>query len=179
MNNTRAALIKKIKKLAALASQGLEGEKEAAAMLLDRLMIEYGITDADLEEETTALEWFKYKDDLQKQLLCQVLYMVMGDGKTYKRKDGRGKMMAVYCTAAERIEIEIAFDFFNRAMMEELERFFEAFAIKNHLFPPPDKRKTEPEEKKLNESDLLKLSCMLKGMERHSLRKMIGGPMDG
>ena len=179
MNNTREALIKKIKKLAILADQGFGGEKDAAALLLDRLMNEHGITDTDLEEETTALEWFRYKDDLQKQLLCQVLYMVLGNGKTYKRKDGRGKMMAVYCTAAERIEIEIAFDFFKRALLEELDRFFEAFAIKNHLFPPPDKRTEEPEERELDENDLLKLSFMMKGMERHSLRKMIGGPIDG
>jgi len=178
MNNTRAALTERIKKLAVLADQGYGGEKEAASFMLDRLMNKYGITDADLEEETTALEWFRYKDDLQKRLLNQVLYMVLGDRDTYKRKDGRGKLIAVYCTAAERLEVEIAYDFFKRAMLEELERFLEAFIIKNHLYPPPDKQRvnTGEEEQEISEQDMLKLTYMLRGMERHTLRKMIGGP---
>ena len=182
MNNARAALIVKIKKLAILADQGYGEEKDAAANRLDCLMKKYGITEADLEEEKTTLEWFKYKDDLQKQLLAQVFYMVLGDRTTYKRKDGRGKARAVYCTAAERLEIEIAFDFFKAAMLEELDRFIHAFCIKNHLYPPPEKQGAEideQDEKELSQSELLKLSFMVEGMERHRLQKMIGGPANG
>lgn len=176
MKNSQAALIEKIKKLAVLADQGFGGEKEAAALMLEKMMNKHGITEADLEEEATCLEWFKYKDELQKRLLNQVLYMVLGARETYRRKDGKGKRIAVYCTAAERIEIEITFDFFRRAMLEELETFFGAFCIKNNIYPSPDKPKTDTEEPELTDEELMKLTFMLRGMERHTLRQMIGGP---
>ncbi len=176
MKNTQAALIEKIRKLAVRADRCFGPEKEAAAIMLEKMMNKYGITEADLEEEATCLEWFKYKDELQKRLLNQVLYMVLGARETYRRKDGRGKQIAVYCTAAERIEIEITYDFFKRAMLEEIETFFGAFCIKNNIYPSPDKPRADTEEPELTDEEILKLTYMLRGMERHTLRQMIGGP---
>lgn len=172
MSEARTALINKAKKLFTLANQGADGEKEAAALILNRLMDKYGISDSDLEEETISLEWFRYKDKLNRRLLIQVIYMVLGPKEIYRRKDGRGKLVSAYCTLAERLEIEITFDFFSRAMDKELERFLQAFIIKNHLYPTSDKDNSEDQE--ISEEEWQKLCYMIRGMEYHKIAKMIG-----
>lgn len=49
--NHKEELLEKIKKIKALADQGVGGEKTTAQAMLERLMQERGITEADLEVE--------------------------------------------------------------------------------------------------------------------------------
>lgn len=169
------SLIERIRKLAVIAEKGAGGEKEAAALLLERLMDKHGITESDLEEEPIEFEWFKYKDDLQRKLLHQVIYTVLGDRELYNWKGSRKKEVGVYCTAAEKTEIEITYDFYYRAIQEELETFLYAFYSKNHLFPPPNKKLIESNEPPISMEELMKISNMMDGMAKHTLKKMIAG----
>lgn len=138
-------------------------------------MDQHGITELDLEEEVMNLEWFRFKDELQRRLLHQIMYTVVGDREFYKRKNGKGKMVATYCTPAEKVEIEITFDFFNKAMQKELESFLWAFFIKNNLFPPSSGTIANNNESEISEDEFMKITYMMKGMTRHSLRNMIKG----
>jgi len=169
------SLIKRVKKLAVIADKGIGGEREAAALLLKRLMNKHDITESDLEEETIELEWFKYKHDLQRRLLLQVIYTILGDRDLYKWKESRKKQVGVYCTAAEKIEIEITCEFYHRAMQEELETFLYAFYSKNHLFPQRDKKLADVNEPPLSGEELMKITCMMDGMTTHTQRKMVEG----
>lgn len=74
----REQLLQKVKKIQALAERGDRGEKESAAVLLDRLMKRYGITEAEIAEERRGIAWFRFKTPLERKLLNQVIYTVTG-----------------------------------------------------------------------------------------------------
>ena len=46
----RERLLEKIRKVQALANRGADGEKQSAAALLDKLMKQYGIDEAEIAE---------------------------------------------------------------------------------------------------------------------------------
>ena len=50
MTAERERILQKIRRVQALAERGVAGEQESAAATLDRLMKQYGITEAELEE---------------------------------------------------------------------------------------------------------------------------------
>ena len=173
--SNKAELLKKIK---ALADQGVDGERESAQTLLARLMEQYGISETELEEERRETAWFPYSQETERRLLNQIIYMVTGAGGfgcvgTYSGR--KRKKMGTECTAAERLEIEANYAFFRAAMEEELEIFYSAFACKNNLFPSEDKAKPRDiEELSPEEKDrYMKVGLMAEGMERHTLRKAI------
>ncbi len=177
MTAERERLLQKIKRVQALAERGVGGEKDSAAALLETLMARYDITEADISAEREELAWFRYKTDLEQRLLCQIIYSVTGkaaSGCVGAYTGRKRKEVGVYCTAAERLEIEISFEFFNAAMGTELERFYSAFLIKNQIFPPPGKSEIDipPPEERSDEEEF-KLSAMLAGMDTHTRRKMI------
>jgi len=157
-------------KIKALAEHGVDGEKISAQEFLSRLMDKYGITENDLDERKTACEWFRYRDDLQHRLLHQIIYMVLGETETYKRRGGNFKLVGVYCTVYQRIEIETNYEFFKRALADELRTFFSAFCSKNKLFPQEAISKDDSE---FDKKEAFKIALMMQGMERYTLAKMI------
>jgi hypothetical protein len=172
-------LTERLRAVRVLAERGSPGEREAAQTILSSLMKKYAITEADIQEERTEIAWFRYKEELEEKLLNQIIYMVMGDCGTYSRKgrdsNRKHKVSGVECTAAQRLEIEIAFDFYKRAMKEEQNTFYRAFVQKNELFPPPELVRNKPGESDLSNEEVMKMFSMMNGMERRTLRKMIAG----
>lgn len=172
MTAERERILQKIKRVQALAERGVAGERESAAATLDRLMKQYGITEADIAEECREIAWFRYKTPLEQRLLGQVIFAVTGRTPcgcvgTYTNRTR--KQLGVECTAAERLEIELSFEFYKSAMEEELERFFRAFVNKNHIFPSADKAETK-EAPPLPPEEAIKLSLMMNGMDTHTRR---------
>lgn len=174
--SNKTELLQKIK---ALADRGVDGEKESAQALLSRLMEQYGVTEAELEEENRETAWFPYQEETERRLLNQIIYMVTGAsgfGCVGAYTNRKRKKMGAECTAAERLEIEMNYAFFKNAMKQELEIFYGAFANKNRLFPSPDKLKKEKDDEEPTQEELaraLKVGLMMEGMERHTLRKAI------
>ena len=74
----RERLLEKIRKVQALANRGADGEKQSAAALLDRLMTQYGIDEAEIAEERLEKCFFRYKTPYERKLLVQVIYTVTG-----------------------------------------------------------------------------------------------------
>lgn len=172
-----------LKKIKALAERGVGGEKESAQVLLDRLMKKYGVTESDLEAERVETAWFRYRDEMERRILNQVIYMVTGKtsfGCIGRHTNRPRKERGVDCTAAERLEIEANYEFFKEAIKQEFEVFFTAFCSKNRLYPRESKVPAKsaddltPEEK----DRIFKAELMKQGMERHTLRKMIAGGME-
>lgn len=181
MTEERERLLQKIKRVQALAERGVGGEKESAATLLETLMKRYDISEADIATERVELRWFRYKTELECRLLNQIIYTVTGKcpaGCVGAYTGRKHKKVGIECTDAERLEIEISFEFYNAAMQTELERFYSAFLIKNQIFPPPGKSEIDiptPEER--SDEEEFKLSAMLAGMDEHTRRKMIESGM--
>lgn len=142
----RERLLKKIRKVQALANRGADGEKQSAAALLDRLMTQYGIDEAEIAEERLEKCFFRYKTPYERKLLVQVIYTVTGKipFKCVGSYSGRArKQVGIDCTAAERLEIEFSYEFYKAALEEEMERFYSAFLMKNDIFPPASKKAEE------------------------------------
>lgn len=169
-----------LKKLKALSERGVGGEKQNAAALLSKLMEKYGFTEDDIELDKKEDEFFPYKENTEKRLLAQIIFMVTGKSAfgcvgTYTGRSR--KKLGVNCTAAEKLEIEAAFAFYKKAFEEELEVFYAAFAHKNHLFPENCKvddrslDELQPEERRF----LLKMEMMITGMDHHTMKKALPG----
>lgn len=168
----RERILQKIKRVQALAERGVAGERESAAATLDRLMKQYGISEAEIEEDRREIAWFRFKTPLERRLLGQVIYAVTGRSAygcvgTYTNRTR--KQLGIECTAAERLEIELSFEFFKAAMEEELERFIRAFVNKNEIFPAVDKEEVAGAPP-LSREEAIKLSMMMNGMDTHTRR---------
>lgn len=133
MNDTKRLLLQKIK---ALADRGVGGESSNAEAMLLKLMQKYGLSQDDLEESKRVRTNFHYSKPFEDRLLCQVIYMVLGDVPVYRYTNSRAKVYRVDCTAAERIEIQAAFDFYRHHLAEGLAKYYRAFVQKEDIFYP-------------------------------------------
>jgi hypothetical protein len=88
MSNVPQESIERLKKLRALAEQGAtEGERTAARTLYDRLVAQYGLTDADLEEEKKVLASVRTRNQHGLLVACQAyrqMFNVTGNIKLWK-----------------------------------------------------------------------------------------------
>lgn len=174
MTAERERILQKIRRVQALAERGVAGERESATATLDRLMKQYGITEADIAEERREWAWFRYKTPIERKLLAQVIYAVtgrVGSGCVGTYTGRKRKNVGIECTAAERLEIQFDYDFFRAALEEEMERFYSAFLKKNGIFPPNGKECEElPEPEETSKEEALKIQALMMGMDTHTRR---------
>jgi phosphate-selective porin len=89
-----------------------------------------------------------------------------------RRKEERQRMAAealIYCTKAQKIEIELEFEFYRNVFYEELSTFMDAFIQAQKIFPE-DAPVGDYDE--FNERDM-KIAFMATGIERRSRAAMI------
>ena len=113
--------IQRIKKLQALAERGVGGEKETAEKMLQRMLEKNGIRSLDeLQSEEYEYVLFPYNGKYEKKLLMQCIYKVLtaaGD-RTYYRTRGKRQKLGIYCTKAQKIEIQMEFDFYRKVFLK-------------------------------------------------------------
>ncbi len=123
-------------KLKTLAERGVDGEKENAAALLQKLCEKNNISLDQLESEDLKFRWFKYPRDAQfRKLITQCIYKTMGPGFKAYTID-RKNQVGVECTPAQAIEIQLDYEFYAKHLKNELSRMVSAFIDANHIFPP-------------------------------------------
>lgn len=146
--------IQRIKKLQALAERGVGGEKTTAQKKLAKLLKDNGING---------------KHEIK--LLRQCMYKVMGakSDRTAYKPYGRRQKIGIYCTKAQKIEIELEFEFYRNVFYEELSTFMDAFIQAQKIFPE-DAPVGDYDE--FNERDM-KIAFMATGIERRSRAAMI------
>ena len=165
--------IQRIKKLQALAERGVGGEKETAEKMLQRMLEKNGIQSLDeLQSEEYEYVLFPYNGKYEMKLLKQCIYKVLtavGD-RTYYRTRGKRQKLGIYCTKAQKIEIELEFDFYRKAFYEELDLFMSAFINAQKIFPPD-----APVESSDNFTARdMKILHMAGGIEKRNRQAMIG-----
>jgi hypothetical protein len=176
---SKTEIIEKIRKVQALADRGVDGEKENAARMVERLMAEHDITEEELRDDIIERRWFRYasKDKYARKLMAQVIYTVTGEGSFWTR--GRKAMAGVECTAAQGVEIAAMFEFYYAKFTEDIDMFYAAFLSKNDIYPSNDIIKDDEEddddEPEIDVDRALKIGNMMKGMEKHEFRKQLGG----
>ena len=144
----REALLRKLK---ALSERGEGGEAINAADKLQKLLKQYGMDESDLEDEQQERCIFKAgKGQFDEKLLHQVIYMVMGNVPLYGTVNRFGrkvpKSVGVYCTKAEQIEIQAAYDFYQYHLNAGLAKYCEAFIQKEYIFPDESKKQIKQSE---------------------------------
>ena len=166
----------KLLKIKALAERGEGGERESALRLFQKLLKKYDIDEEALQKDRLNKHWFTYHSDIEENLLVQIFYMVTGDTEYFRRKSKtRGNQCGCMCTDFEKTEIRFYFEFYRKALQEELEAFLMAFKLKNHLFPDESARCYVAEEAEDPEvSDiLLKAQKLAEDIDKSSPVRMI------
>lgn len=164
--------IQRIKKLQALAERGVGGEKTTAQKKLAKLLKDNGINSLDeLQKEEYEYTIFSYNGKHEIKLLRQCMYKVMGakSDRTAYKPYGRRQKIGIYCTKAQKIEIELEFEFYRNVFYEELSTFMDAFIQAQKIFPE-DAPVGDYDE--FNERDM-KIAFMATGIERRSRAAMI------
>jgi hypothetical protein len=158
----RDELLRKVK---ALAERGVGGEKQNAEAILSRLMKKYGVSEADLREDEASDYDFHWREPFEDSLLRQIAYMIVGRGLITKRYvRSRAKTVIICCTAAQRIEIQAAFEFYRFHLKKGLQTYFDAFIQTERLFPAPSAEDVKENAPPENLDDML---ALMKGMEKH------------
>lgn len=164
--------VERIKKLQALAERGVGGEKTTAEKMLQRLLEKNGIsTLEELEEDEAEYFLFSYKGRHEIKLLKQCMYKVLGASEkiiSYRTRGTRQKI-GIYCTKAQRIEIELEFEFYRNVFYEELSTFMDAFIQAQQIFPPDAPHGSFDE---FNARDM-KIAFMAQGIDKKTRAAMI------
>lgn len=80
-----------IKKLKALSDRGINGEKENATKLLNKLMKKYGITEEELEKSEVKTIWITLKNHAEVKICSQILYAHFENVSLWQRNGHRTK----------------------------------------------------------------------------------------
>ena len=137
MNESR--INDRLKKIYALAMQGVDGEKETAKRLLDELMKKYSVPFEALEEEEHIDRYeFKYKSNDDATILIQVIVKVVDTNEhIYEYRGSNNRLLHSFwvdCALSEKLEIEFLFDFYKRLFQKVKERLLDAFIQKHELY---------------------------------------------
>ena len=126
---------------------------------------------AELQKEEYEYTIFSYNGKHEIKLLRQCMYKVMGakSDRTAYKPYGRRQKIGIYCTKAQKIEIELEFKFYRNVFYEELSTFMDAFIQAQKIFPE-DAPVGDYDE--FNERDM-KIAFMATGIERRSRAAMI------
>lgn len=164
--------IQRIKKLQALAERGVGGEKDTAKKMLQKMLEKNGIKSLnELESEKYEYTLFSYNGKHEIKLLKQCMYKVLtaaGDITIYRTRGTRQKI-GIYCTKAQKIEIELEFEFYRNVFYEELSTFMDAFIQAQKIFPPDAPRSSYDE---FSARDM-KVAFMAEGIEKRTRAEMI------
>lgn len=158
-----------LKKLRELSMRGVDGEKENAQKLFDRLSKKYGISESELDDECITVHQFTYHGAFEKRLLIQIIAKVLNADPNFyiytSNLTGRKKrtILGAECTETQSIEINFLFDFYNALYQKELEYFLIAFIRKHNLYKEIEDDEEIPPST-LSEEELRKISMLADGL---------------
>lgn len=194
---TRDDLIARLRKIAALAANGVGGEAANAAALLDSIAAEHGIDLDDLDSERKSMHTYRTgREKWRCKLFCQILWRIDKDipcyhaksparpaqarprvrrkGKTSRSSDLRTfDAVRAECTDSQFVEAVAKFEVLQRDYETQLKAFYRAFLLANDLLLDYDPDSPEPtDEQKSLSANAIRLS---KGIFESQLHPQICG----
>lgn len=132
-----SAYLELAKKIKRLAEEGSPGEKENAIKALEKIMSKHGITKSDLDEELEDYRKINVgSNKFHFKLFEQICYVVFDEEDYDLYSDRKNpKIKYVFTTLSKFVEIECMFEFYRARYDEQLELYYEAFLMKNNLYP--------------------------------------------
>lgn len=166
--------IEKLKKILALAKDGIGGEAENAQKLLDSLLFKAGLRIEDIQDEEIEDHYpIKYKGDMALFLLKQICFMVKEVPQIYCYTH-KG-YFHVKCTTAEYVTIKYLFGVYLPVLKQTINNALYAFIIKNRIFnQTPSKDDDIPaREDKTDIEKQIRIMSMMNGVDFVQVHKAI------
>ena len=146
MNDLHAKLLK----VKALAEEGVDGEREAARTVLNRLMLKHGLPEIGWSDEPVRPYHFSYKNKYEKRILIQICAKVTKQSTVrYRSTSSRSKSISVTLTPDQYHAMKGLYSVYRKAFEKELERvaagLIDAFIHKHDLWSGASSdQETEP-----------------------------------
>lgn len=156
-----------IEKLKRLCQSDNPHEAESAREKLMAIIKKYNIDESILEEDRMERREFIYHNEIERRLLVQILYAVVGsrDVMYYPHRRGKQIKYVMECTYAESVEINVRYEFYKELIYDDLETFIWAFIHKHRIFPVNEENTSSLNE--LSEEEiqrLIRMQEMMKGL---------------
>lgn len=114
----------RISKIQELANRGIDGEKQAANIALDKLLKKYNINPSQVDEITKKQYFFKYSNELDMRLFVQLLhYFFKGVDFTIYKHTYKKREMSLRLNYLDNITISCSYEYFKRHMSQEWRKF--------------------------------------------------------
>lgn len=180
---TKEEILNKVKKVKALADGGVDGEREAAIRKLEKMMAEYGVTEADLNIDEIKWHGIWIDERIKQRLFSQiakhtnknieVASVMKSKYNLTKQILGVKSNMMAKCTNSEWIEIAFLFGEYAKDIDKQLEIFLYAYCDKNNLLLERD---GESDKETIEEKQkVLKAMMMKASIDRVQVRKQLEG----
>lgn len=194
---TRDDILARLRKVAALAANGVGGEAANAAALLDSIAAEHGIDLDDLDSERKSMHTYRTgREHWRWHLFCQILWRIDRDIPCYhdnspartaqarprarrKGKASRSSARRTFdavraeCTDSQFIEAVAKFEVLQRDYARQQKAFYRAFLVSNDLLCEYDPDSPEPTDEQMQVvEDSIRLS---QGIFQSQLRHQICG----
>lgn len=115
-------IIDRLKKINELALRGVDGEKETAKLLLDKLLKQYGLTETDLLDEKTETRIFSYNDICETQFLMNIIEVTNNKALDFYIKRKKKKLL-VDLTEIEYIQTLEVVKFYTKLYKKEIVKY--------------------------------------------------------
>ena len=174
MNQPNERTLARMRKLLALARQGVGGEAENAERFLRKTLAAHGMTMDDLAagEEVRSRVTLTYSTDFERKLTIQVLAKVLNgiDGRPIYTR-GRKKLYAVDLTPAEHAEVVMHIDILKPVLKRHMDIAFNAFVQANRLYR--ERREDDCADGDMDDDEAARLLSMMAACERVDVHKAI------
>lgn len=168
----------RLKSVYNLALKGVDGEKESAKKILDKLLDKYNVSINELEENQTEIFAFSFRGKWQRKLLIQVAYKVLDyQPALYSARVGSSKRISpsqigIRCTKYQRTEIMFLHDFYCQLWESELDKLMLAFVYKHDLYGTGELDEDRRSESPLIE-EMMQIQSMIDGLDDRTPLKRI------
>jgi hypothetical protein len=142
-----------LRAVAELAEKGVDGERENAQRMLEKLCRKHGIDPSELLDEAVGPVEFKLKNDLDKRLLIQCVLSITRTRAI--RNYVKGKRAVFWVTKADGIDIREAFEHYRKELSRYLDESFSAFVHANRLLAPAEE--SDDDDKPLTPEEMARL----------------------
>lgn len=175
----KESILEKLRKIKALAENGVGGEMIAAQEALDRLLKEYGLTMEDIADDKRETYEFKYSNEREMALMMQVIVHLFGS-KSHVYNTGRYNKKAKYVflemTKVEYLDMRGTWDYYRREWKKYLEKglkeLLSAYILKFDLYDITPNPEDKPSER-LDFETMMRIRMMSEGVDAAPFAKMI------
>lgn len=153
------SLYDKLRKIKELVERGSENEKQTAAKMLEKLLLKYNLTIADLTASEPQKCKFTYRRKQDLTLLLHVVCKVKrSDSVGVTRWESAKRTVYVDLTPTQKAEVDLLLKTYRRALHKETEKLLDAFILVNQIFNTDQ----APEKPELTKEQLQQLEATLR-----------------